>query len=788
MSRGRSLLLGGEVALLAITLAVVLGMSRLFVDGGWLAPLVANAVAAHLVVTVARRRGLTVLPAAALTSVAALVVISWASYASTTAFGLPTGHTFSSMRLDLDRAWSLYQSVVAPAPVEVGFVVASSIAVWCIAFAADWAAFRLGVPFEATLPAGTLFLFTALLGAERGQVWAVGVFAAAVTGFLLVHRTARQDHSGHWVEDRRTHGRRSLLLVGTGLGAVAVLAGTLLGPVVPGADLPGVIDPRAGQADGGSRVTISPLVDIRSRLVNQSNVEVFRVRSPRPSYWRLTSLDRFDGRIWSSTGSYAKAEGNLPEALPSNIAVESFEQTFTIKALAAIWLPSAYEPRALDTSDLNVLYEKASATLIVDRQLETSDGLVYRVTSASPRITAADLAGDAGPLPREITDRYLGLPKDFSPRVRALARDLTASSTSPYAAALALQNHLRTFTYDLTVPPGHSADVLEQFLFDTKRGYCEQFAGSFAAMARSLGLPARVAVGFTQGEADPADPGVFVVRGEHAHAWPEVFFAGAGWVSFEPTPGRGQPFAEAYTGVPVSQAATADPSSATAAPATTIADPAPTIPGSADSRPDVDLKAGGAGDQGKGRGNEGLLGTVGAALRRAAPFTAGAIAAYVVALPLALVARRRMRRRRARSPSDRIALAWRELAESAELLGYREQASDTFHERAVRLTTLLPDPACAAQVQVITHHHERAVYSSDGVADHDAQTAEVAGAALRASARGLAPLRTRLARWFDPRPWLRGRRVRLVRQRRITTTVRADLEAERSLVSRGDRR
>ena len=104
----------------------------------------------------------------------------------------------------------------------------------------------------------------------------------------------------------------------------------------------------------------------------------------------------------------------------------------------------------------------------------------------------------------------------------------------------ALQDSFRdgSFTYSLAVQPGQSTSAIEAFLFENRVGYCEQFAGAFAAMARAVGLPARVAVGFTPGQPDPLTPGRYVVRGENAHAWPEVYLAGIGWVGFEPTPGE----------------------------------------------------------------------------------------------------------------------------------------------------------------------------------------------------------------------------------------------------------
>jgi hypothetical protein len=121
----------------------------------------------------------------------------------------------------------------------------------------------------------------------------------------------------------------------------------------------------------------------------------------------------------------------------------------------------------------------------------------------------------------------------------------------PYIAALALQEWFRReFTYTVDVEPGHDVTAMVTFL-DSRQGYCEQFAAAFAAMARTLGIPSRVAVGFTPGE--PLPEGGWSVQGRHSHAWPEIWFAEAGWVGFEPTPGRGAPGAEAYTGVAATQ-------------------------------------------------------------------------------------------------------------------------------------------------------------------------------------------------------------------------------------------
>ena len=665
-------------------------------------------------------------------AIGAGLVITWTSYWSTTIVGIPTGTTLSAMRADVDSAWGLYQHVVAPAPVNKGFLLVSALAIWAIAFVADWAAFRLWVPFEATLPAATLFLFTALLGADRGRAWGVALYAGALLGFLLLHRLARQEGSSHWVAERRAAGHRSLLTAGAALAVVAVLAGALIGPALPGADSSGILDPHDLHKGNDPRVTISPLVDIRSRLVDQSNVEVFTVRSNVRSYWRLTSLERFDGRIWSSSGSYGKAGSHLPEAESLKVGTQEVDQSYAISALAAIWLPSAYEARSFKGKGVDVRFDESSSTLIVDSSVPTSDGISYDVTSASPRITPSDLSGTSGQVPSGIRKEYTALPAAFSPRVRQLAGQITASATTPYAQARALQDYLRTFTYDLSVPAGHSGDALDQFLFTTKRGYCEQFAGAYAAMARAIGLPARVAVGFTPGEADPKDPTLYHVLGEHAHAWPEVYFAGAGWVAFEPTPGRGMPDAESYTGVPEAQAAVGNPGTATTlTPTTQVAG------GTTGSVPQNDGRSVDAGGQkGTGAGTAGGQSLVHrfatAPARRALPWALAVVLLYVLGVPAALTAHRRRRRRRATTAQQRIALAWVEAVEDAGLVGFQERASDTYAEQAERLADVLP--AADEPAQVLARSREAAEFSPGGAGEPEALAATEAATEIGARA------------------------------------------------------
>jgi hypothetical protein len=127
--------------------------------------------------------------------------------------------------------------------------------------------------------------------------------------------------------------------------------------------------------------------------------------------------------------------------------------------------------------------------------------------------------------------------------ITAIARRITQGAPNPYRKTLALQNYLRSqrnFTYSDQVSGGHGADDILHFLTVSKKGYCEQFAGSMAVLLRSLGIPARVAVGFTPGivQSRAARSTILKVTTQQAHAWVEVLFPKYGWLAFEPTPYR----------------------------------------------------------------------------------------------------------------------------------------------------------------------------------------------------------------------------------------------------------
>jgi len=519
-----------------VTIAAVVGLTRLFADGSFLPPVVGAALASHVVAGVARRRGAGPLLAAAVSGVGLALYVVWVIEPHTTTMGVPGGSTWAAITSDLRTAWERFGSVVAPAPVTRGFVLACALGAWLAAWLADLFAFRVRARFEAVIPSFTVFLFGAMLGADRHRIGLSALYLGAVLAFLVLADARVRSTSGSWFGSRGAQGDGALLRAAAVVGLAAVVAGVLVGPRLPGADSSGLfgIGDKPG-ARGSARVTVSPLVDIRGRLVNPSGAEVFTVGSAAPAYWRLTSLDRFDGSIWSSRGSYQRARGSLPDGIVTGGPQEALVQDFTIGALSAIWLPAAFRPERVSGEVSGLRYERDSGSLLTDR--DTADGLSYTVESALPTLTEGALAAAPGAVPAAVAERYLALPEGFPASVSALAQELVGGQPTPYAKARGLQDWFRSeFTYSLDVAPGHGDDAIVRFLQD-RVGYCEQFAGTFAAMARSVGLPSRVAVGFTPG-AVGAD-GRYHVTDREAHAWPEVYISGYGWVAFEPTPGRG---------------------------------------------------------------------------------------------------------------------------------------------------------------------------------------------------------------------------------------------------------
>jgi len=722
-----------EFGLVTMSVAAAVGMGRLFADASFLPVVLFAVLAGHGVSLACRRNGIGPL-GTTITSAAGLALfVTWVIEPHISL--VPGPATWHAALADLDDAWGRFSEVVAPAKVTRGFLLGAALGSWISSFAADMFAFRARTRLEAVIPSFTVFLFGALLGADEHRLGAAALYLASVLAFVVLAEVAAAPRPRPWLAGRRAVGERALLRSGVAMAGGTLLLAVLVGPQLPGAYAKGVLGVGDGQGGGkGTRVTLSPLVDIRGRLVGQSSVELFTVATETPTYWRITSLDRFDGTIWSSLSNYRPAGTRLPVLGPdaNKGGAARSTQEFVISGLSSIWLPAAYRPERLSASD-KVRFDPDSGSLATDKA--TSDGMKYTVESALPRLTAGDLNAVGPAVPPDIAARYLELPANVSRQVRRDAQRVAGNEASPYKRAKALQDWFRNnFDYNIQVPAGHDSNAMEQFL-TTKQGYCEQFAGTYAAMARSLGLPARVAVGFTAGTPDAQ--GRWHVTGKEAHAWPEVYLTGFGWVPFEPTPGRGLPGAEGYTEVAPAQAADRAPTT-TVAPATPLEQVEPTEEPTDTATP--------LAEEQKGPGSRLLFAAVLLAV----------VAVYVVGVPLAKHRRRLRRREAPTTAAGRVLVAWTEATEDMAAAGLGPRPEETAVEYAHRVCKAA-GPAGAALIR-LADDTTTAAWCAGGVPEEVAVRARAEAADVAEALAAQASLAARVKKALDPRVLLAGRR------------------------------
>ena len=365
--------------------------------------------------------------------------------------------------------------------------------------------------------------------------------------------------------------RRGLVGVATAAALVAVSGGAALAGLTPGAghvDWRGW-DPFAGGGAGDVRFLWDASysgIDFPIRPTT-----MLRIRAPaRAEYWRISTLETFTDDRW--------IEHLYPEALsgarrrlpPSALAAHRdtrpgswLEQQVTVVGLDDSRLPAATEPARIDGPTLGRIDYMQGGVMLAHQPLRRGD--VYTVWSYAPRPTPRQLAASRARYP-SAAGRYVQLEsarfpwfgasgrvaevdrvfrEDRNLALRAYrplwqeARKLTARARSPYEATLVLERWFRDrggFRYEEHPPVSTTNPPLVDFVQVTRAGYCQHYAGAMALMLRTLGIPARVAVGFTAGT---WKAGVWTVTDQQAHAWVEAWFAGYGWLAFDPTPGRG---------------------------------------------------------------------------------------------------------------------------------------------------------------------------------------------------------------------------------------------------------
>jgi transglutaminase-like putative cysteine protease len=332
---------------------------------------------------------------------------------------------------------------------------------------------------------------------------------------------------------------------------------------------------------GSSIYSFNWLQNYPQLLNPANNVVIMKVESSKPSYWRANALDEFTGQAWVSSQGFlqeitrtretAGYVFSIPPADPPP-AGQTVTERFQVRSVYTNYFFTGGDPLSLTMDQDIVLHMNEMRSLHVVNALGPS--LDYTLKAVIPKVTPSSLVALGSAYPAGM-DRYLDLP---FPRVAQLAgtdkdaafrdavsqasangaqwaglyvlnQSIVGGATDPYEIALRLERYLRqTYQYTLQPPPSDFSSPYAAFLFDTHAGYCQHFAGAMALLLRFNGVPARVAVGFTSGEVESA--GVYSVSTNNAHAWVEAYFPTAGWVAFDPTPGRNLPNAGASSTSP----------------------------------------------------------------------------------------------------------------------------------------------------------------------------------------------------------------------------------------------
>ncbi|WP_179382536.1 DUF3488 and transglutaminase-like domain-containing protein [Streptomyces sp. SA15] len=421
----------------------------------------------------------------------------------------------------------------------------------------------LAVTFRSAAPAGLplLALYSVAAGlSDGGTDWLWFLVAAA--GYLLLLLAEGRERLAQWgrvfggaartpgAPGAESGGTVAPVRTGRRIGVVA-LGVALVVPLALPAMNGGLLDGAgtgvgSGSGGGGTISAVNPLVTLRDSLNVDEDRQVMSLQTDTDTdvsnlYLRIVSLDDFDGTTWkpSKRAITAVPDGEFPTPIGLAPDIKRTEIETIISAsdsYAQNWLPMPYPPSGVRING-NWRYEPEGMTLVGDHG-QTTRGATYEVKSLEVQPTAEQLSS-APAAPAALRREYTELPDSLPEVVARTAREITADATNPYQQAVALQDYFAItggFEYDTQVQVGSGSQAIARFLRD-KQGFCVHFSFAMASMARSLGIPARVAVGFAPGS--PQADGSVSVGLKDAHAWPELYFEGVGWTRFEPTPNRG---------------------------------------------------------------------------------------------------------------------------------------------------------------------------------------------------------------------------------------------------------
>jgi transglutaminase-like putative cysteine protease len=752
---------------MAASLAVAVGGAALSLNGvlrgwAWYSPVLTTIVVVVLAMAILRSLRTQPLLVAGGGFAALVLILTFIFFRQRSIAGfIPSAETMEILGPYLRRASETVLSESAPVAPNAAIVLVTCAVLGLVVILVDSLALPLAMPATSGLGLLAILVVPAMIKPQS-----VGVLAFVVTavGYLLIMGCSQwfAPFQGLTFSGRNPGQLKRAVLT----GGVALLATLILQPAVPGFDR-GTFPQGSRLNPWGSSNGLNPMISLGNSLRSPTGDGriTYASTSTSPLYLRSVTVDRFDGDSWAPDDrdeSRRIASGRMD----AGHEISATDQRRYITAIntgqfTSPYLPAPYAPEAVNGIDGRWSWDPATLSI---KAIDTnSRNQQYVVVSTVPVLTAELLARSSAPV-RGISEDFLRPPAGVPDIVRTTTDTVTDSSRTPYAKAMAIQSYLRSpdFTYSLESPvqggyDGNGLSVLADFLAQ-KSGYCIHYASAMAVMARLEGIPSRIAVGYAPGRPTGGNVSIggqgavleYEVDARDAHAWPELYFQGLGWVPFEPTPSRGVVPSYATDASGPGGASTNEntddliPSgAATAAPLPSAA-PVP-VPG-----------AGGV---------EGYGGPL-------LPILYGTLAALLFLL---LLASPRMVRSAVRSGRIRAggtagyaAAPWAELQDLATDYGVPPDPSETPRHFSIRLRQSGAlgeegdaDSAAHAAVQSLTQDFERSEYgppephdsSTDGVrsagtlAGLAAARIDVIIAALRANAHPLVRLR---ALWLPP--------------------------------------
>lgn len=783
------------VAAVFATMATAIGLTRLIHPGGWLGVLLLVGLLLGLSGFGLRRLGVARLLIVLIQAALVLCVLT-ALFARGPAIAgfVPGPAGLRALGDRLSRGGSDLRSFSPPTPDTPDITALLSICGAGFAFVIDVLCVTLRRPILAGAPILAVYLIPATRE-PAGLNWLA--FACAATGYLVLVGTDGHERLGQWGRAvQRRSGRPSLGgATNTGLtrriAAWSIGVALLVPLLIPAT--PQLLNLGNGSSSdrgsGNGTIYLNQSVNIAQDLSDPKATPLFDYttdsHSPLREYFQQEVLTQFNGTEWDPPSTAVPVDpgkASVPGLTEPGIAQSTVHVSVSVDG--DFGFSAAPTPYA--TTNVrglpDVQIDSHTLTVFVnDGDNHSRLGTRYSTVSTQLTPTAAQLAeATVGQSPD--SKDYLSLPSDVHDLLIKDADEITAGDLTPYQQAVALQDYFqKNFTYTLTPKiSGTGVSAIESFL-NTREGFCQQFAATMAAMARALGIPAVVAVGYTPGKAQ--HDGTYQVTTHDAHAWPLLYFDGIGWVQFEPTPsilssGRAQ--AQPWTTIQPQAAPTAAQTAGvvpTAQPSTTATTsnctggagktvPHQGLDGLAPN-PCATDEASAGGPPKRAFSQLGPLGVVPRAVQRW--FLTGNAAQIAVkllllalvllsSLPAAFRLRRWRRRRRvlrnaARRPRSRLPdqrystetddgaepdgaargatassairrelafTAWEELREYASDLGYGWPESDTPRQLAGRLAVQAEfDEESSEAVGRVTTLVERAVYAQDPHIDPD---------------------------------------------------------------------